>query len=214
MEREEEEVGSPRLQYFVAWVPKRRMATTEESYRTFFTVQVFFPQGPIRRRRFDIRSQSYNHQHRFESPTLREKTLRQERNLKEQTTSQEQSWIDSQRPSYRQILQETKRLLRAACFIHGSATVCPKDRLFDRTKKETSPIFLLTDLKSSKCGLFVWFGVKAGPVGFEPTILGSEGPRLGPGSTTGPENRSCQGLIFSREEARKLILSSLVSSLF
>jgi predicted N-acetyltransferase YhbS len=26
----------------------------------------------------------------------------------------------------------------------------------------------------------------AGPVGFEPTILGSEGPRLGPGSTTGP----------------------------
>jgi hypothetical protein len=23
-------------------------------------------------------------------------------------------------------------------------------------------------------------------VGFEPTILGSEGPRLGPGSTTGP----------------------------
>ncbi len=29
----------------------------------------------------------------------------------------------------------------------------------------------------------------AGPVGFEPTILGSEGPRLGPGSTTGPENQ-------------------------
>jgi hypothetical protein len=28
----------------------------------------------------------------------------------------------------------------------------------------------------------------AGPVGFEPTILGSEGPRLGPGSTTGPGN--------------------------
>ncbi len=28
----------------------------------------------------------------------------------------------------------------------------------------------------------------AGPVGFEPTILGSEGPRLGPGSTTGPRN--------------------------
>jgi len=28
--------------------------------------------------------------------------------------------------------------------------------------------------------------VMAGPVGFEPTILGSEGPRLGPGSTTGP----------------------------
>jgi intein-encoded DNA endonuclease-like protein len=28
--------------------------------------------------------------------------------------------------------------------------------------------------------------LKAGPVGFEPTILGSEGPRLGPGSTTGP----------------------------
>ena len=28
--------------------------------------------------------------------------------------------------------------------------------------------------------------IGAGPVGFEPTILGSEGPRLGPGSTTGP----------------------------
>src|SRR2546425_12922325 len=32
----------------------------------------------------------------------------------------------------------------------------------------------------------IFTGRVAGPVGFEPTILGSEGPRLGPGSTTGP----------------------------
>src|SRR3989442_10348725 len=34
--------------------------------------------------------------------------------------------------------------------------------------------------------------VMAGPVGFEPTILGSEGPRLGPGSTTGPRSWTSQ----------------------
>jgi hypothetical protein len=43
----------------------------------------------------------------------------------------------------------------------------------------------------------------AGPVGFEPTILGSEGPRLSPGSTTGPS---------IRREPRVLLLSLGCSS--
>src|SRR6267143_1873499 len=32
IKREQEEMDSPRLQYFFAWLPKWRMATTEESY--------------------------------------------------------------------------------------------------------------------------------------------------------------------------------------
>src|SRR2546427_10753275 len=118
------------------------MATLEKSYRAFFSVQVFFSQGLIRRRGFYNRSQSYNDQHRSESPALREKTSCQERNLNEHTACHAQSWFDSQGPAYGQNLQKAKRLLRNECFLRRSTAICPKGRLFDRTKKEGTSILL------------------------------------------------------------------------
>jgi intein-encoded DNA endonuclease-like protein len=68
------------------------------------------------------------------------KLLCQERNLNEDTACHTQSWFDSQGPEYGQNLQKAKRLLRNACFTHRSTAICPKDRLFDRTKKEGTSI--------------------------------------------------------------------------
>src|SRR2546428_4150780 len=64
----------------------------------------------------------------------------------------------------------------------------PKSRLWYWNRKD---VFLVQCHSNRKIG--------AGPVGFEPTILGSEGPRLSPGSTTGPARSflARQVLLFS-----------------
>ena len=58
---------------------------------------------------------------------------------------------------------------------------------FSREVQEKSPVVPYYGQMKSKTGFLSRKRKVAGRVGFEPTICGSAGRRLGPGSTTGPE---------------------------
>ena len=61
---------------------------------------------------------------------------------------------------------------------------------FSRVVPEKSPVVPYYGQMKSKTGFLSRKRKVAGRVGFEPTICGSAGRRLGPGSTTGPAHLS------------------------